>query len=336
MPEGSGPTVTFTDADKQTLEGARTQLTGSGSSAPTPTVTSGRTFDQRLGLAPISERPATTDATRSQPTTELSERQKQFIEQFLRSRQKQNDNEARSIVENIVQQRNMPGNSPSIDFDRLNLLFNGEQLRRAGLEQGTFIENRLPIAPITPAIPVTSTNTATSTQSSDNIRMSREIGESSRVAAPPPTATTAPVAPPAGNETEDQIYNRLLQEQPENFRNDVDVQNDARAEARLRARAGQTKPTAPAVVARPTPQQPPPAPAPGTTHDITTGAPIGAPAAPAAARIQTPSPAATVNPADAARAREEALNATAQRHQQAATKITKSGLHRKRQQQQQL
>jgi len=239
MPEGGGPTVTFTGADRQTLEGARTQLTGSGSSAPTPTVTSGRTFDQRLGLAPISERPATTDATRSQPTTELSERQKQFIEQFLRSRQKQNDNEARSIVENIVQQRNMPGNSPSIDFDRLNLLFNGEQLRRASLEQGTFIENRLPIAPVTP---VTSTNTTTvSTQPSGSIRMGREIGESSRVAAPPPTATTpAPVA----NETEDQIYNRLLQEQPENFRNDVDVQNDARAEARLLARAGQTQQTA--------------------------------------------------------------------------------------------
>jgi hypothetical protein len=194
MPEGSGPTVTFTDADRNTLEGARTQLTGSGSSASTPTVTSGRTFDQRLGLAPTSERPAATDATRSQRTTELSERQKQFIEQFLRSRQKQNDNEARSIVENIVQQRNMPGNSPSIDFDRLNLLFNGEQLRRAGLEQGTFIENRLPITPVTP---VTSTNTTTvSTQPSGSIRMGREIGESSRVAAPPPTATTAAAPPP--------------------------------------------------------------------------------------------------------------------------------------------
>ena len=73
------------------------------------------------------------------------------------------------------------------------------------------------------------------------IRIGREIGESSRVSAPPPTATTpAPVA----NETEDQIYNRLLQEQPENFRNDVEVQNDARAEARLTARAGQTQQTA--------------------------------------------------------------------------------------------
>lgn len=69
-----------------------------------------------------------------------------------------------------------------------------------------------------------------------------------------------------------------------------------------------TPPTPPA-------SQPPPAPAPGTTHDIMTGAPIGAPAAPAATRAQTPSPAATVNPAEAARAREEALNATAQRYQ---------------------
>ena len=130
-------------------------------------------------------------------------------------------------------------------------------------------------------------------------------------------AQPAPAAENTENETEEQIYNRLLQEQPENFRNDVDVQNDARAEARLRARAGQQTPQkAPAAVSQqpPVPQSPP-APAPGTTHDIMSGAPIGAPAAPAATRAQTPTPAATVNPAEAARAREEALNATAQRYQ---------------------
>jgi hypothetical protein len=66
--------------------------------------------------------------------------------------------------------------------------------------------------------------------------------------------------------------------------------------------------------AAPTPQSPPAA-APGTTHDIITGAPIGAAGAPAATRTQTPTPAATVNPAEAARAREEALNAAAQRYQ---------------------
>jgi len=99
-----------------------------------------------------------------------------------------------------------------------------------------------------------STNEVAASESRPGIRIGREIGESSRVAAPPPTATTpAPVVPPAGNETEDQIYNRLLQEQPENFRNNIDVQNDARAEARLRARARQASQTATPVSAPPGP-----------------------------------------------------------------------------------
>jgi len=95
--------------------------------------------------------------------------------------------------------------------------------------------------------------------------------------------------------------------------------------------AAQPVPQAAPPAPKPTPQatpsvsQSPPAAAPGTTHDITTGAPIGAPAA---TRAQTPSPAATVNPAEAARAREEALNATAQRYQASVEEKARVGRER--------
>jgi Peptidase M15 len=236
MPLAPAPVVAAAPAPAANApqsQASQTSVTPESTSAPhaaqTPAAP-GTEYDINTGV-PIGA-PATTDATRSQPTTELSERQKQFIEQFLRSRQKQNDNEARSIVENIVQQRNMPGNSPSIDFDRLNLLFNGEQLRRAGLEQGTFIENRLPISvnstpiasvtPVTPATPIApqSTPSATPTLSGANIRMGREIGQSSRKEAPSsvslPSQTTSMPSSTSASSNPSIKTSREISESPTN------------------------------------------------------------------------------------------------------------------------
>ncbi|MEI6882796.1 MAG: hypothetical protein WCK82_15865, partial [Bacteroidota bacterium] len=230
MPEGGGPTVTFTDADRQTLEGARTQLTGSGSSAPTPTVTSGRTFDQRLGLAPISERPATTPvatpiSATPAPVTQVRStenvnlqtfREKdpegfQEFTDFVRNRQ-------REIVREEIQK--IPANADPASASMYRTSIESQARSVAQQEAIERFKDRLDAA---------------------GARTSQTSVNGTPVARPAAAATTpAPVA----NETEDQIYNRLLQEQPENFRNNIDVQNDARAEARLTARAGQTQQTA--------------------------------------------------------------------------------------------
>ena len=276
MPAGGGPTVTFTNADRQTLEGARTQLTGSRSSAPAAT--------------PVAASSPST--TTEQSSNELTDQQKQFIDYFLRYNNLQDNEEARYIAEYIVKRRNMPGSLPNIASRELRSLVLNELRRRAERIGGMLIDNNLalPGRPLTAAqmsrieragvqhypqyvidqynrqksgnatpeptsittdgaaIAQSSTNEAASnTQTSPDpasrpgIRMGREIGESSRVAAPSPTATTPATA---SNETEEQIYNRLIQEQPENFRNNIDVQNDARTEARLTARAGQSPQTA--------------------------------------------------------------------------------------------
>lgn len=81
MPAGGGPTVAFTDTDRQTLEGARAQVTGPRSSAPAAAVASGRIIDQGLGLAPTFETPApVATPTPVAPTPPTSSADRQALE----------------------------------------------------------------------------------------------------------------------------------------------------------------------------------------------------------------------------------------------------------------
>jgi hypothetical protein len=201
MPEGGGPTVTFTDADKQTLEGARTQLTESRSSVP---------------AAQPQQAQRVTEARTSENVNIQTFREKdpegfQEFTDFVRNRQ-------REIVREEIQK--LPSNIDPVSASMYRTSIESQARSIAQQEAIERFKDRLDAA---------------------GARTSQTNVNGTPVARPAAAATTpAPVA----NETEDQIYNRLLQEQPENFRNNIDVQNDARAEARLTARAGQTQQTA--------------------------------------------------------------------------------------------
>ena len=113
----------------------------------TPAAAPGTEYDITTGM-PIGAPAAAVApaATREQSSTELTVRQKRFVDRFLRSNQLQDDDEIRSIAENIVKQRNMPSPAPeSFESDALRTLVQQEQLRRAGLDRGTFIANKLVI-----------------------------------------------------------------------------------------------------------------------------------------------------------------------------------------------
>ena len=201
MPEGGGPTVTFTDADKQTLEGARTQLTESRSSVPAA---------QPQQAQRVTEA-RTTENVNIQTFREKDPEGFQEFTDFVRNRQ-------REIVREEIQK--LPSNIDPVSASMYRTSIESQARSIAQQEAIERFKDRLDAA---------------------GARTSQTSVNGTPVARPAAAATTpAPVA----NETEDQIYNRLLQEQPENFRNNIDVQNDARAEARLTARAGQTQQTA--------------------------------------------------------------------------------------------
>jgi len=103
--------------------------------------------------APVS---ATTDATRAQPTTELTDRQKVLIERVLRSRKQEDDDEIRTIAENLVKATPNFGNrdesrvSPvarnmqeRADIASLDSAIDSEQLRRSGNSEGLLIAGKL-------------------------------------------------------------------------------------------------------------------------------------------------------------------------------------------------
>ena len=138
-------TPVATTADNAIPAAAATTSTSTSTSTATPVATPNAT--------PVA---ATTDATRAQPTTELTDRQKALIERVLRSRKQEDDDEIRTIAENLVKatpnfgNRNESGVSPVVrdlqeraDVASLDSAIDSEQLRRSGNSEGLLIAGKL-------------------------------------------------------------------------------------------------------------------------------------------------------------------------------------------------
>jgi len=199
MPEGGGPTVTFTDADRQTLEGARTQLTGSGSSA---------TAAQPQQAQRVTEA-RTTENVNIQTFREKDPEGFQEFTDFVRNRQ-------REIVREEIQK--IPANADPVSASMYRTSIESQARSIAQQEGIERFKDRLNTAgarssqtsingnPITgpDATPVTPANNTTPTQPSGSIRMGREISESSRIETPSPAVSTSttPTTNPAADQTE--------------------------------------------------------------------------------------------------------------------------------------
>jgi hypothetical protein len=152
-----------------TPESAAAPATPAPAAAPTPqsppAAAPGTTHDimtgmqigaPAVGATPVTAPVATTDATRAQPTTELTDRQKALIERVLRSRKQEDDDEIRTITENLVKatpnfgNRDESGVSPvarnmqeRADIASLDSAIDSEQLRRSGNSEGLLIAGKL-------------------------------------------------------------------------------------------------------------------------------------------------------------------------------------------------
>jgi hypothetical protein len=146
-------------------------------------------------------------ASRPYATTELTDRQKDLIERFLRSRQQQDDDEIRTIAENLVKGTSF-GNGSSVDrgsesmreqadMSSLSSAVDLEQLRRSGNSNGLLIAHKL----VLPGRPLTR-NQMSIIESVGNQRVNRYPAfvieqynrQKSGDATPESAATPAPAA----------------------------------------------------------------------------------------------------------------------------------------------
>jgi hypothetical protein len=267
--------------------------------------------------APVS---ATTDATRAQSTTELTDRQKALIERVLRSRKQEDDDEIRTIAENLVKatpnfgNRDESGVSPvarnmqeRADIASLDSAIDSEQLRRSGNSEGLLIAGKL----VLPGRPLTR-NQMTVLDNVGDQRVNRypsfvidqynrqKSGNATPESAATPATNGTTIAQSSTNEATSNIQPSPAPISRSGIRMGREIGESSRTDTppSITATTSETQ-TTPAPIATPIAPQPAPAIASGRTFDQglglapTSERPVATPAPAAPTPTPTPAPIAT-------------------------------------------